>query len=152
MKSVTNTKPFYMNYWMFSVHAPFNAKEKLVEYYRNKIDTTKALRSPTYAAMVHSMDDAIGKLLDEVDRLGMADRTAIIFISDNGGNMYSCVNETTKSGQKCVTYATTVVPLPNPAFNQAQYHPELIGIQTNGPKATRKVNGKAKEPLPEEQE
>ena len=84
MRSADKNKPFYLNYWMFSVHAPFNAKAELEDDYRQKIDTTQAQRSSTYAAMVHSMDDAIGTLLDEIDREGIADNTVIIFISDNG--------------------------------------------------------------------
>lgn len=111
MQSLDKNQAFYMNYWQFSVHAPFNAKEELVEYYRGKIDTTQAQRSSTYAAMVHSMDDAIGKLLDEIDRLGIADRTAIIFIADNGGNMYNYLPETTKDGRKYTSTATDNSPL-----------------------------------------
>jgi len=82
-----------------------------VEYYRGKIDTTQRQRSSTYAAMVHSMDDAVGKLLDEIDRLGITDRTAIIFISDNGGNMYNYLPETTKDGKKYTSTATDNSPL-----------------------------------------
>ncbi len=111
LRSLDKTQFFYMNYWMFSVHAPFNAKEELVEYYRGKIDTTQAQRSSTYAAMVHSMDDAIGKLLDEIDRMGVADNTAIIFVSDNGGNMYNYLPETTKDGKKYTSTATSNAPL-----------------------------------------
>ncbi len=47
---------------------------------------------PTYAAMVESMDDAIGTLLDTLDRLKLADKTIVVFTSDNGGNMYSDVD------------------------------------------------------------
>ncbi len=90
MQSVKD-KPFYMNYWQFSVHAPFNAKEALVEKYRRRVDPSNPQRCPTYAAMVESLDDAIGTLLDAVDAAGIADRTAIVFISDNGGNMYNVV-------------------------------------------------------------
>ena len=45
--------------------------------------------------MVESMDDAIGTLLDALDRLKLADNTIIIFTSDNGGNMYNEVDGTT---------------------------------------------------------
>ncbi len=85
-------EPFFLNYWMFSVHAPFDAKKALIEEYRSKIDPTNPQRSPTYAAMVESMDDAVGTLLDTLDRLGIADRTIIVFFSDNGGNMYDEVD------------------------------------------------------------
>ncbi|MFN7447461.1 MAG: sulfatase [Pirellula sp.] len=88
-------QPFFLNYWMFSVHAPFDAKKKLIEKYRAQTDPNSAQRSPTYAAMVESMDDAVGTLLDTLDRLQLSDNTIIIFTSDNGGNMYNNVDETT---------------------------------------------------------
>jgi len=95
MNSLPKDKPFFMNYWMFSVHAPFDAKQELIEKYRTKIDPDDPQRSPTYAAMVESMDDAVGSLLDAVDAAGIANETIIIFISDNGGNMYNEVDGTT---------------------------------------------------------
>lgn len=82
-------RPFYLNYWMFSVHAPFDAKKALIEQCRARVDPKNPQRCPTYAAMVESMDDAVGTLLDALDRLGLADRTIIVFTSDNGGNMYN---------------------------------------------------------------
>ena len=88
-------KPFFLNYWQFSVHAPFDAKKSLIEKYKGRVDPKSPQRSPTYAAMVESMDDSVGKLLDALDRLGIADKTAIVFLADNGGNMYNTVDGTT---------------------------------------------------------
>ena len=88
-------EPFYLNYWQFSVHAPFDAKASLIEKHRKRIDPTDPQRSPTYAAMVESLDDNVGKILDTLDRLKLADRTIIVFYSDNGGNMYDEVDGTT---------------------------------------------------------
>jgi arylsulfatase A-like enzyme len=88
-------QPFYLNYWMFSVHAPFDAKKTLIEKHRARVDATNPQRCPTYAAMVESMDDAIGTLLDTLDRLKLADNTIIVFTSDNGGNMYNEVDGVT---------------------------------------------------------
>lgn len=85
-------KAFFLNYWMFSVHAPFDAKKSLIKEYRKGIDPKAEQRSPTYAAMIESMDDAVGRLLDTLDRLQIADNTIIIFASDNGGNMYNLVD------------------------------------------------------------
>lgn len=85
-------KPFFLNYWMFSVHAPFNAKQALINDYKKKVDPKDPQRSPTYAAMIESMDDAVGTLLDTLDRLDIADNTIIVFASDNGGNMYNEVD------------------------------------------------------------
>ncbi len=88
-------RPFFVNYWMFSVHAPFDAKQALVEKYRARVDPADPQRSPTYAAMIESMDDAVGTLLDTLDRLHLAEKTIVIFASDNGGNMYNFVDGTT---------------------------------------------------------
>lgn len=93
-------KPFYLNYWMFSVHAPFDAKKANIEKHRGRIDPKDAQRSPTYAAMVQSMDDAIGTLLDALDRLKLADNTIIVFTADNGGNMYNEVDGTTPTSNR----------------------------------------------------
>lgn len=85
-------EPFYLNYWQFSVHAPFDAKEELIDAYRERVDPENPQQSPTYAAMVHSLDDNVGKILDALERLGLADSTVLIFYSDNGGNMYNHVD------------------------------------------------------------
>ncbi|MEN8694489.1 MAG: sulfatase [Akkermansiaceae bacterium] len=87
--------PFLLNYWMFSVHAPFDAKPKVIEKYRSLIDPNDSQRSPTYAAMIEAMDDAVGTLLNALDQLKIADQTIIVFFSDNGGNMYNEVDGTT---------------------------------------------------------
>ena len=109
--------PFYLNYWMFSVHAPFDAKKALIEKHRARVNPADPQRSPTYAAMVESMDDAIGTLLDTLDRLKIADNTVIIFTADNGGNMYNEVDGTTptsnvplRGGKACLFEGGTRVP------------------------------------------
>jgi arylsulfatase A-like enzyme len=88
-------EPFFLNYWMFSVHAPFDAKAEIIARYRDKVDPANPQRSPTYAAMIQSMDDAVGTLLDALDRLKLSDNTIVLFASDNGGNMYNTIDETT---------------------------------------------------------
>lgn len=82
-------RPFFLNYWMFSVHAPFDAKPELIKKYKSRIDKDSPQQCPTYAAMVESMDDAIVTLLEAVERNGLIENTIIIFTSDNGGNMYN---------------------------------------------------------------
>ena len=43
----------------------------------------------TYAAMVTRMDEQIGRVLDTLDRLGLADKTVVVFTSDNGGERFA---------------------------------------------------------------
>ena len=78
-------RPFFMTYWCFSVHGPWDAKKALIEKYRAKADPKRLQRCPVYGAMVQSMDDAVGRLLDTLDELGLAGNTIILFFSDNGG-------------------------------------------------------------------
>ncbi|MEJ5340739.1 MAG: sulfatase [Thermogutta sp.] len=81
-------RPFYLNYWCFSVHSPWSAKPELVEYFRQKADPNSPQRNPVYAAMVKSLDDAVGRIVAAIDECGLADQTIIIFFSDNGGFAY----------------------------------------------------------------
>ncbi|MEX2581072.1 MAG: sulfatase-like hydrolase/transferase [Verrucomicrobiales bacterium] len=65
----------------FPIQGPGDA-DKLVE------PKTKAWQEgdrETYAAMVEAMDAGIGRVLDRLDALGLADRTLVVFTSDNGG-------------------------------------------------------------------
>lgn len=109
--------PFFLNYWMFSVHAPFDAKRQLIEKYRQLVDPMNPQHCPTYAAMVESMDDAVGTLLNALDELGLSENTIIVFTSDNGGNMYSQVDDTVptsnaplRGGKACMYEGGTRVP------------------------------------------
>ncbi len=78
-------RPFFLNYWAFSVHSPWMAKPSLVADAARRMEPGAAQRHPVYAAMVQSLDDAVGRLLDTLDELKLADRTLVVFTSDNGG-------------------------------------------------------------------
>jgi hypothetical protein len=47
MNSLPDDKPVFRNYWQFSVHAPFNAKEELINKYREVI-VIKKLQNRRY--------------------------------------------------------------------------------------------------------
>ncbi|TAN36780.1 MAG: N-acetylgalactosamine 6-sulfate sulfatase [Verrucomicrobia bacterium] len=81
-------KTFYMNYWAYSVHAPWNAKLDYIEHFKAKADAKNPQHNPLYAAMVKSLDEGVGRLLAAVDESGLAERTIIVFFSDNGGYAY----------------------------------------------------------------
>jgi arylsulfatase A-like enzyme len=85
---VKDNGPFFLNFWAFSVHAPFNADPAVVEYFTTKRSAYHSQRSATYAAMIKQFDDAVGILWEALVEAKVADDTIIIFTSDNGGNMY----------------------------------------------------------------
>jgi arylsulfatase A-like enzyme len=111
IKSLPAGQPFLLNYWQFSVHAPFDAKQEYIDQYRGKIDKDAPQRSPTYAAMVKSMDDAVGSLIEAVEQAGLIEKTIFIFTSDNGGNMYNGIRETDADGAEFITTPTSNRPL-----------------------------------------
>ena len=67
----------------YAVHTPIQAKEELASMYRSK--PRYGQKSPKYAAMIQSVDQAVGKIISALEDTGIADRTVIIFTSDNGG-------------------------------------------------------------------
>ena len=81
-------RPFYLNYCAYSVHAPWTARRDYIDYFKPNADPKNRQRNPLYAAMVRSLDDAVGRLLTAVDDAGIADRTIVVFFSDNGGFSY----------------------------------------------------------------
>lgn len=77
--------PFFLNLSYHSPHTPIEAKPEDVEYFRGKLRDEYHHQNPTYAAMVRSLDANVGRILGGLDRLRIADRTAVVFASDNGG-------------------------------------------------------------------
>ena len=77
--------PFFLCWWNYSVHYPFQAPEALIEEYeRRKLDQFPQIRNPTYAAMIEGMDRSIGHLLNAIEEFGLTQNTLVIFTSDNG--------------------------------------------------------------------
>ncbi len=85
----------------YAVHGPIQTTEAKWEKYRQKaVDRQPAASgfemervlpirrqqdNPVYAGLVEAMDDAVGKVLDCLDNLGLEENTIVIFTSDNGG-------------------------------------------------------------------
>jgi arylsulfatase A-like enzyme len=77
-------KPFFLNYWAFEVHSPWQAKEKQIDKYRAKVDPKSLQRNPVYAGMIETLDEVVGRLVAALDKAGVLDNTIIVFTSDNG--------------------------------------------------------------------
>jgi arylsulfatase A len=76
--------PFFLYMAEYAVHIPLQEREALIEKYRRK-NGGKDEPDPVYAAMVESVDTALGNLRAKLEALGVADNTIIILTSDNGG-------------------------------------------------------------------
>jgi N-acetylgalactosamine-6-sulfatase len=78
-KSHHEGKPFFINLWIHEPHTPFHVVPK----YRWRFpDLAEA--DNIYASVLSHADDRIGKVLDALDRWGLAESTLVIFSSDNG--------------------------------------------------------------------
>jgi len=80
-RSVAEKRPFYLHLAHYAVHAPF---EKDARFFRKYIDQGLSPSDAAFASMVEGMDKSLGDLRAALERLGVADNTVIVFLSDNG--------------------------------------------------------------------
>ncbi|MCG8525269.1 MAG: sulfatase-like hydrolase/transferase [Opitutales bacterium] len=79
---VRNRKnPFFLFLSYNAPHTPMQATEK----YLKRFTHIKDERRRIYAAMVSSIDDGVGRLLDTLDKCKLNEKTLVFFLSDNGG-------------------------------------------------------------------
>lgn len=78
-------RPFFLNLWHYGVHTPIEAKADDIDHFEKKRTPDLHHQNVKYAAMVKNLDDNLGRLLAAINQAGIADRTVIIFASDNGG-------------------------------------------------------------------
>jgi arylsulfatase A len=94
-------KPFFLYLSHYAVHVPLEAKEEMVRKYAGK-PPHGSQKNPAYAAMIESVDESLGRVMETLDRLGIADHTAIIFMSDNGGWSGATSNAPLRGGKGMV--------------------------------------------------
>jgi len=95
-------KPFFVHLSHYAVHVPLQSKKDLEDKYKAKAakmvvpdsehfknEGTRKVNqiqdNATYAGMMQSVDESVGRVLEKLDELNLSDNTVIIFMSDNGG-------------------------------------------------------------------
>ncbi|MFO0941014.1 MAG: sulfatase [Pirellulales bacterium] len=78
-------RPFFLLLGHHAPHTPIEAKSEHVSYFQTKLKSTFHHRNATYAAMIRSLDESVGRLVARLKSLNQLDNTIIIFTSDNGG-------------------------------------------------------------------
>lgn len=71
-------RPFLLYLAHNSPHIPYTAQPSRVENNANAFE-------PVYAGVIETLDDTVGRLLTQLDSLKLADKTIVVFTSDNGG-------------------------------------------------------------------
>lgn len=77
-------KPFFMYVPFLAPHSPMQAKEEDLAKYPNRLEIPGKSKK-SYAAMVDSLDQAIGQIFDAIDDEGIRNNTLVLFFTDNGG-------------------------------------------------------------------
>ena len=72
-------KPFFLYLPFNAPHYPMHAPQQYMDRFPDLPWDRQVM-----AAMISAVDDAVGKIMNEVERLGVADNTLTIFTSDNG--------------------------------------------------------------------
>ncbi len=98
-------EPFFLYLAHYAPHIPLEAKAEDIAYFKNKLKPEMHHQNATYAAMVKSLDDSVGRVVAHLNKKGLADNTIVVFVSDNGG----FIGVDRKAGQ--VTPTTNNYPL-----------------------------------------
>lgn len=78
-------QPFFLYLAHYDVHVQLDADSMLIQKYlaKDKVDGYPC--NAVYAAMVEQVDNSVGRILDKLDALGLAQNTLVVYFSDNGG-------------------------------------------------------------------
>ncbi len=74
-------QPWFIYVPFTAVHIPVAAPERWIKHYEGKIENESYRR---YAAYTTQMDDAIGQMIEALNRTGQRKNTLVVFTSDNG--------------------------------------------------------------------
>jgi arylsulfatase A-like enzyme len=81
-----SSTPFFVYFADHAVHAPFDPRPDLLEKYTAKREQTgERGQTAEYAATVEAVDQNMGRLVEKLEELGLAEETLLVFTSDNGG-------------------------------------------------------------------
>lgn len=78
-------RPFLLQVSHIAVHIPLSTRPELLEKHQARPAAADYPSRPEYAALLEELDESVGGIVEAVDRLGLAERTLIVFVSDNGG-------------------------------------------------------------------
>lgn len=81
--AVRESRPFFLHFAHYAVHAPFQADPRFVGNYK---DSGKPPAAQAFASLVEGMDKSLGDVLSHLDSLGVAEDTLVLFLGDNGSD------------------------------------------------------------------
>jgi len=106
-------KPFFIYLPHYAVHQPIAGKPDVIAKFKAKAEKTPDLKqkNATYAALVTSVDDALGTIRAGLKNLHLEDNTIIVFTTDNGGLLPTTDNSPLRAGKGSAYEGGVRVPL-----------------------------------------
>lgn len=99
-RGAAGNAPLFLMLSHYYVHTPVTSRARwLVDKYRARLPSDAPERRAVYAAMVETLDHLVGEVLRELDDLGLADNTLVVFTSDNGGDATYAANGPARGGK-----------------------------------------------------
>ncbi|PHS01309.1 MAG: sulfatase [Blastopirellula sp.] len=77
--------PFFLFFAYHTPHTPIQGRKDLVQEFEKKVKPNAIHNNPEYAAMVHSLDQSIGRIVQRLEQHQLTENTVVMFSSDNGG-------------------------------------------------------------------
>ncbi|MFH1742945.1 MAG: sulfatase [bacterium] len=156
LKENRSNKPFMLWIDMFDPHEPWDAPKRFQQLYREKYPFERYLfgygaqhkdirpedipvLKDLYSAEVSFSDHCIGKILDDIRKLGLMEDTVILFSTDHGTHLgeEGCVQKTAGLLNSCVAQLPLIIRHPDPAWSGKQvealvsaldYMPTLLSL------------------------
>jgi len=108
-------RPFFLYLSHYAVHTALVGKDDLVAKYEAKAGAGKGPQArknnPHLAAQLESIDEGVGRIMQCLDALGIADNTIVIFTGDNGGERNVTDNGPLRAGKSTLYEGGIRVPL-----------------------------------------
>lgn len=103
-------EPFFLFHAFHAVHTPIQPRRELRERFAAR-PAPGLQRHAGYAAMVASVDAAVGRILGALEEAGLADEALVILTSDNGGHERYTSNLPLRGGKGMLYEGGIRVPL-----------------------------------------
>lgn len=94
-------RPFFLSFSPYSVHTPIQGRKDLVKKFQAKKEAApnQQHHNAEYAAMISSLDSAVGRIIATLKKENLLEKTLIVFTSDNGGHSGITSNAPLRSGK-----------------------------------------------------